>query len=116
MPDKVYEFIAVIVVILILTVLIWLAYLLVATEVDTNVKVAVLASLGAVSAALATHWLTKTREIEARHFEKKRQCYEAIIENVQPAVYFGAGRQEDFTTTVDKGHCPASFGHSHMGR
>ena len=79
MPDKVYEFIAVIVVILILTVLTWLAYLLIATEVDTNVKVAVLASLGAVSAALATHWLTKTREIEARHFEKKRQCYEAIM-------------------------------------
>ena len=57
----------------------WLAYLLVATQVDINVKVGVLAAFGAVSATLLTHWLTKKREIEARHFDKKRQCYEGIM-------------------------------------
>ena len=50
-----------------------------AEQVDTNVKVGVLAAIGAVGATLMTHWLTKKREIEARHFEKKRECYESIM-------------------------------------
>ena len=77
--QKIVDLLAIVFLLFLFGIMTWLAYLLIAEQVDTNVKVGVLAAIGAVGAALLTHWLTKKREIEARHFDKKRECYESIM-------------------------------------
>lgn len=77
--QKTIEFLTIIFLVLLIGLVGWLAYLLVSEQVNANVKVGVLAAIGAVGATLMTHWLTKKREIEARHFNQKRECYESIM-------------------------------------
>ena len=78
--NKTIDILAIIFLISLVGVIVWLAYLLTSEQVDTNLKVGVLTAIGAVGATLITHWLTKKRDIEARHFEKKRECYESIMQ------------------------------------
>ena len=48
-------------------------------EASPNVKVSILSLMGVVIVATVGHFLTKKREIDARHFSEKRNIYSKII-------------------------------------
>ena len=80
--QRIINLLAIVLLLLFIGMMGWLGYLLFDDDVDSNFKMAVLTAIGAVGATLSTHWLAKKREIEARHFDKKRECYEALLGTV----------------------------------
>jgi len=65
-----------------LALVIWLGWLFVTNfqESDPSVKAGLIGLLGLVAAALITHYLTRGREVSARHFTDKREGYMHIID------------------------------------
>ena len=60
----------------------WLLWVFVANinAADSSVKAGLIGLLGMFSAALITNYLTKKREIDARHFADKREGYMHLID------------------------------------
>ena len=48
-------------------------------QADAAVQSGILALIGAVSAAIYTHRAAQKREIASRHFEKKRETYQNMV-------------------------------------
>ena len=59
----------------------YLCYLFIGafSEASPNVKVGAIGLLGVVLAGMVTHYYTRIRETNARHFEQKRQAYEGFV-------------------------------------
>ena len=62
----------------------WMIWYFIVTiqEADANVKAGVVGVLGVFLAAILTNFLTRRREINARHFLEKREAYGKIIDIV----------------------------------
>ena len=55
-------------------------------EASPNVKVSILSLMGVVIVATVGHFLTKKREIDARHFSEKRNIHSKIISVISSAM------------------------------
>ena len=84
--DRVSSAIAVVSIIVLsgaaLTVIVSLPYFLLSGEVSSNVKVSVVALLGVTIAAILTHYFTNRREIAARHFARKQEVFERMLDTI----------------------------------
>ena len=61
---------------------VWMAWVFVNSleKADASIKAGLIGMLGMLSGALVVHYLTKKREIDARHFADKRAGYMILID------------------------------------
>ncbi len=59
----------------------WLLWLFASSlqTADPSVQAGIIGILGVVIAGIISHYQTKKREINSRHFSEKRECYQEII-------------------------------------